>query len=122
MEEKRKSPRVKTAAVVSFRVQASRLAGGSRVKDISESGICIPSKTYFAPDSIIELEIRSDDLMEPIKVLAKVVRIANRDKGNFPFEVGLIFLELTPAKRYMLHEYLCRLIAQGGNKEIPWLD
>jgi len=122
MDEKRKSPRIRTSAVVSYKVQAARLAGGSRIKDISETGICIPSKVYFPVDSILELEIRSDDLEKPIKVLAKVVRIANRDKGKFSFEVGLLFLGVPPDQFDILHGYIRRLIAQGGSQDISWLD
>jgi hypothetical protein len=122
MDEKRKSLRARTGAVVSFKVQASRLAGGSRIKDISDSGICIPSKVYFAVGSILELEIRSDDLSEPVKTLARVVRVVNRDKGKFPFEVGLVFVHLPIAEQNMLHDYIRRAVAQGINQDISWLD
>ena len=119
--EKRKSPRIRSSALVSLKVESARLSVGSRVKDISEIGICIPSKTYFPVEAMLELEIRSDDLNEPIKIMAKVVRIINRDKGKFPYELGLVLLELPIDKRNILHDYICRLIAQGG-QEVSWLD
>jgi len=121
MEEKRKSPRVRVSAQVTLRLQAARLAGGSRVKDISETGICIPSKTYYAVGSLIELEVRAEDLSEPFKVLARVVRIANRDRSKFPFELGLVFLHLPVAERDFLHEYIKRSIVHG-DQDISWLD
>ncbi len=122
MENKRKSVRVTAFLVASFKVKNTRLAGGSRVKDISETGACVPSNHYFPVDSLIELEIRSDDLKEPIKALARVVRITNRNDGKFPYEVGLVFLDLPLVKRNILHDYIQRSIAQEGNKDIHWLD
>jgi len=122
MIEKRKSFRARTAAVVSFKVQLTRLAGGSRIKDISESGICLLVKSHLSIGTIIELEIRSDDLQGPLKIVAQVVRIVNRDKSNYPFEVGLVFLQLTIAKQRSIHDYISFLTAQGGDKSISWLD
>lgn len=122
MDDKRKSPRVKANGVVSFKVKSSRLAGGSRVKDISASGICIPSKSYFPVDSILELEVRSDDLKEPIKTLARVVRIAKRDKGNFQFEVGLEFIDFPIDQSYLLNEYMLRSKASETDQGTTWLE
>ena len=122
MEEKRKSPRVRANAVVSFKVKSAKLASGSRVKDISESGIGIPLKQYYSVNSILELEVRSDDLKEPIKATARVVRIANRDKGKFQFEVGVELLDFPFAKLNILHDYIQRIIAQGEDQDISWLD
>ncbi len=120
MGEKRKAPRARTIAVVSFKVQSARLAGGTRIKDISESGICIPSKLHFEVGSTLELEIRSDDLKVPVKTLARVVWIAPR-QGKFPFEVGLDFLQLPEDVHAVLRDYVRGLIDQG-QKDVSWLE
>lgn len=122
MEEKRKHPRIKANVLVSYKVKTSRLLGGSHIKDISESGIGLPSKHYFPIDTILELEVKSDDFKEPLKALAKVVRIANLNNNKFQFEVGVEFLDLTPARRNMLHDYISQAIAQGVDQNITWFD
>jgi len=122
MEEKRKSRRVRSNAVATFKVQSARLAGGSRIKDISETGVCLPSKHYFPIAAILELEIRSDDLNEPVKVLAKVVRVVKRDKGVFPFEVGLVFFELSAVNKDILHHFIRSIAARGESQDVSWID
>ena len=122
MENKRRSVRVTANSIVSFKVKDTRLAGGSRIKDVSETGACIPSNHYFPIDSLLELEIRSDDLKGSIKVLGRVVRITGRREGKFLYEVGLVFLDLPFDKRKMLQEYIQRFMAQGENKDVHWFD
>ncbi len=108
--------------VVSYKVKNTCLAGGLRLKNVSETGLCIPSKHYFPIDSLLELEIRSDDLKEPIKALARVARVTDRSDGKFRCEVGLVFLDLPLVKQNMLQDCIKRSIAQGGTKDITWLD
>ncbi len=115
MENKRKSVRVTASLVVSFKVKNTRLAVGSRIKDVSATGVCIPSKYYLPVDSLIELEIRSDDFKEPIKASARVVRVTNRSGSKFPYEVGLVFVDVPFDKRNILHDYIQRSIAREGN-------
>ena len=122
MDEKRRGPRVRANIVVNFKVKSIRLVGGSRIKDISVVGICLPSKHYFPVDSILDLEIRSEELKEPIKVSARVARISNRNSSKFQFEVGLDFLDLPLPKRDELNNYIQRVLAQGQNMDISWLD
>ena len=121
MENKRRGVRVRANAIVSFKVKTTRLVGGSRIKDISETGVCIPSKHFFNLDSILELEIRSEDLTEPVKILARVVRIAKRNKGKYQFEVGVEFLDSADVKQNLLQDYIRRSIAKG-DQDISWLD
>jgi len=123
MEEKRKSIRVRGSNLtVLFKVKNARLAGGSRIKDISEIGLCILSKYHFPVDSVLEMEIRSDNLKEPIKTLGRVVRIVNCNNSKFQFEVGIVFLDLSLANnRITLRNYIQRFMTQE-NQDINWLD
>lgn len=120
MENRRKSPRVKANLVVSFKVQTSRLVGGTRIKDISETGVCIPSKHYLPVGSLVEMEIRADDFKEPIKTMGRVVRIVNRNDNKFQFEVGLEFVNMSFANRNLLNSCIRHSIAHGGAQDAHW--
>lgn len=106
MEDKRKHVRVCANLVVILKVKNSRLARGSRTKDISETGICIPLNNYFPVGSLLELEMRSIDLKGPIRSLARVVRIAKLDDGYTPFEMGVEFIDFPVANRRIFSEYI----------------
>lgn len=121
-KNKRKNARIRANLAVLFKVKNTLLAGGSRIKDVSETGMCIPSKHNFPVDSLLELEIRSDDLQEPIKASAAVVRVTRRNDSEFPYELGIIFLDIPFDKWKMLQDYIRRSIAQGKNKDINLLE
>ena len=121
MEEKRKVSRIKVNAVVSYRIKNIRLAGGTRVQDISELGICIPTTQFIPVDSILELEIRSDDLKEPIKTLAKVTRVVHRSGGKYQFEVGLEFVDFPRVRLNELCDFIKISLAQV-NQDVSWFD
>jgi hypothetical protein len=122
MENKRKSARVNANLVVLVKVKNARMARGSRIKNVSETGVCIPLSHYFPVDSLLDLEIRSVDLMNPIKTSARVVRVVNRDNGEFPFEMGVVFLDIPIPNRNMLSDYISRTIAQRGDRDSNWLE
>ena len=121
MDEKRNRPRVRANAIVSFKVKTIRLVGSARIKDISETGICFPSKVYFPLDSILEVEVRSENLKNPIKASARVVRMTRRNNSKFPFEVGLQFLDIPIVNQSAFMDYIQLAIAQG-DQSIGWLD
>ncbi len=118
MENKRNKVRVKVNSVVLYKIKGALLGGGSRVKDISEAGACILSKHNFPVGSLLDLEIRRDDLKEPIKISAQIVRAVNRDDGQYPFELGLVFSNLSSIKQETLQEYIRCFMVQGENKSI----
>jgi len=114
MEEKRKNIRVRANFVALFKPQYTRLARGSRIKDVSETGVCVPAKNHFPVDTLLEVVIRSEDLKEPIQILARVVRIVECHNGNYPFEVGVVFLDLPLSNKNKLKEYIRHAIALEG--------
>ena len=91
---------------VTFRKIKSHLISGSCINDISETGICIPLNIKVSVGTIMELDIRLGDYKNKIKTLAEVVRITERIKDRYRFDVALEFLNLTYEKKIKLGEYL----------------
>lgn len=119
MENRRKNVRVEANLIVLLKASNTRMARGSRIKNVSETGICVPLNHYFPVDSLIELEIRSVYFEESIKASARVVRVANRDNNISSYEVGAVFLDIPdPANRYVLYEYIRRSIASLGESNL----
>jgi c-di-GMP-binding flagellar brake protein YcgR len=108
MENKRKSNRGKGIGFsnASFRKPYSCLLSSSRIKDISETGVCLPLNLYFPVDSILEIGIRLENFNNTIRTLARVVRISPQLNSRFRFEAGLKFLELPPTNKNMLRDYI----------------
>jgi len=89
------------------------LSSGSRIKNISETGLCFLSSSYIPVESIVEMEIRTDDLPGPMKIWARVVKTANLNDSKFKFELGVVFLDIDYdyVKRKALHDYIERHVA-----------
>jgi hypothetical protein len=122
MSDKRKAVRVRANIVANFKVKAVRLAGGSRVKDISEVGLCLPSKHHFDVNAILELEIRAEDLQEPVKTTARVVWIRNISSSKYNFEVGLEFMDMLPAQKNVIHKFVQGVLSRGESRDVAWMD
>ena len=112
MENRRKSKRVSSNLVVIFRVKSSRLASGSRIKDISGTGVCIPLNHYFPVGSLIELEMRAYHLKGPIKASARIVRTSIQENSMSKFEMGIEFIDFPAAHRNRLNEYIHQAMLQ----------
>jgi c-di-GMP-binding flagellar brake protein YcgR len=122
MKEQRRYVRIDKTFAVSFHKVKGLLHSGTRTKDISEGGVCLPLDQYFCVDSLLEIEIRCDDFKGPLKALVRIVWIVNRYNSEFPFEAGLEFLEIPPVQRDILRDYINRYVAEGGQQEIRWID
>jgi hypothetical protein len=117
MKEKRRSARVRANGVVSFSFKSVHSANAARIVDISEGGLCIASTEHLPVNAVVELEISSDLLREPLKTSARVVRIVNRSRGKFQYEVGLEFLDLSFANWNIIRDFIMRSMAQGYNQK-----
>lgn len=122
MENRRKHVRINKSLEVSFHKAKDFLRSGARNKDISESGICLPTAQYFPVGSILEVEISLVDFKAPVKVVARVMWVAKKDNSQFPFEVGLEFLEILPAQRDMLRDYIKHNLPEKGQEGMRWVE
>ncbi len=103
IENKRKSARGSVSIKVSYRKAESILVSASRIKDISETGICLLLDLNLPLDSIVELNIPFEDFKSSIKTTARVVRLSPRSGNSGPrFEVGLEFPDLPIPQRNMI--------------------
>ena len=119
MPNQRKSTRRSVNLNVSFRKVKSYLISGSRIKNISETGMCIPLNLYFPVDSLLEVGFPLHEFKNSIKTLARVVRVSDRNNSRYRFDVGLEFLNLPADKRNMIREYIHSSLPQEPQKDIP---
>ncbi len=121
VENQRRHVRISKSLEVSFRAVKGFLRSGTRNKNISESGICLPISQHFSVGSLLEMEISSDDFKAPIKALARVAWITNHSDVKFPFEAGLEFLEISPDQRDILRDYINHHSTEDGQQGMRWL-
>jgi len=106
MENKRKAPRGNVNLKASLRKIKKSLSSGSRITDISETGMRMPLNLYFPVDSLLEVEIIFEDLNISILTLARVARITERNNSRYRFDVGFEFLNLPLEKQDLLRKYV----------------
>jgi len=119
MDDRRKSARKDANLKISFRKMKHYLFSGSRVKNISEIGICMPVNINIPVGSLLEVEIVFDEINTSMYALARVVRVDERDNSRYRFDMGLEFLNLTPEKQNTLRDYIHRSMAQVKHKNDP---
>ena len=117
MSERRRHPRISKPVNVTHRMLQQALRAGSRIKNISESGIRIPIIRKLEPGTTIQLEIRLVEFQEPIVTMGKVIWLRTRNDVDYPFEAGIKFLELSLADRNKIRNSL----SKGGHAEIEWI-
>ena len=111
MENKRIFPRKSVGLTVTFRKTQSYLLTGARIKDISETGMCMPSNLFYPIGHLIEIDILLDEYKISIKTKARVARLTDLTNNRYRFDVGLEFLELASQERNILREYIQRSLA-----------
>lgn len=89
MSENRKAVRLNASLEVSFRKLKALMRSGGRIKNISETGICMPLTQQFEVGSALEMEIRSMHFKSPVKAVVKVAWVKQTNNPKFPFEAGL---------------------------------
>ena len=118
MPENRQSIRVNKSLVVSYRIKNQYIGSGSRSKNISIIGICLPSFQNLEPRVILELEISLGEDKKPIKTIGEVMWVRRQDNEQFPFEVGIKFVKMDDSTRNKIIDF----IAKESNTEIKWID
>ena len=121
MDNKRKTSRVIARLEGTVSKDKRLILYAARIKDVSETGICVQLKQYFEVGALLEIEVRSDEFRVPLKGTTRVMWIRHRDSQRFPYEAGLQFVEILPADRAKLCGYVLHSLQRGG-KDIPWLD
>ena len=100
MDERRQYIRIDKSTAVSYRVLEQFLGSGSRSKNISEGGICLPLHQRFGVGVVLELKIHLAELSQPILAIGKVVWLEEKKEDvNFPFELGIQFIKISPADK-----------------------
>lgn len=117
IQERRQHVRISQSLEVSYWASKQLLRFSSRSVDISRGGICLPVLQRLEAGTIIQLEIRSPEVRKPIVATAKVVWLKEKRNRQFPFEIGIKFIEITPSDSKVL-DGLCKKLEDEHSADI----
>lgn len=101
--EKRKAQRIPHRAPVTFLVRGTREAKSAISENISTGGIGLIHDSFIPPDTVLMFEVSI--LSQPFNTAGKVAwswPVPHSDR----YRLGVSFLELDPARRNYLTEYV----------------
>lgn len=121
MEERRKYIRINESLAVHYQILKAFMKSGSRSKDISGGGICFPVLQNIPVGTILELEIESPQIVRSIKATGMVKWIKKRENLQFPYEIGVEFINIDSTDRNNLINYIKERAKDKESPDIDWL-
>ncbi|MDP2923213.1 MAG: PilZ domain-containing protein [Candidatus Omnitrophota bacterium] len=112
MEEHRKYIRINKALIVRFKISKNHLGMSSRSEDISEDGVRLFTLQRLEPGMILDLNFHLQESAEPIAVKGRVVWQNDRKNIYFPSAIGIQFVEIQPADRNRIRDYVNKVSAE----------
>lgn len=100
MEERRKSPRIETNALID--IAGTEVLMFHRIRDISMGGVCIETESLEPVGSEVELVINFPDLDEVIETKGVVVWSHEEPRPG----MAIKFVDLTEEDKMVLRRYL----------------
>lgn len=123
MKERREYIRLGEYLKVAYKILDSKNAqSGSLVEDISGGGIRLPVKNRLWPGAVLELEITLPGVNEPVKASGEVVWFQVRNDADYPFVVGIKFINIDPFERGKILNYIRKRIEEKSGPDIEWLE
>lgn len=117
MQERRQYIRIDKSLSISYQKLSDYMRSPSRSKDISETGLRLYVFHRLEPGTTLKLWIDFKDAKEPIVAIGEVVWLNRRNDAENPFEVGIKFVEINPANRDKLINFIK---SKKESKEIDW--
>ena len=122
MDEHRQYVRINRFLEIHYRILKSMMKTGSSSKDISAGGICFPVFQNMQPGTILELEIDSEEIGGHIKATGEIRWIRKKEDIHYPYEIGIAFININPADRDKLINYVKERSKDRGPGKIDWLQ
>jgi c-di-GMP-binding flagellar brake protein YcgR len=94
MQERRQHIRISKFLTISYEVLDQFIKGGSRSKNISGGGLCMPLIQRLKPGTLLKLEIRLVEFSKPIVATGKVIWLSEKREAQFPFIGGVEFVKI----------------------------
>ncbi|MFC1658414.1 PilZ domain-containing protein [Candidatus Omnitrophota bacterium] len=104
-KNRRHHVRVSKNLEISYQVINDVLRYGSHSMDVSKGGIRFPAIQRLKPETVMELEIRLQDIVKPIAATGEVVWLSRKKSGQFPYEVGVKFIQISSIDVEILSSY-----------------
>jgi len=118
MAELRKYIRVNKNIHVTYSIVNQILKSSARSQDVSEGGICIPSKLRFDKGIVLALDISLPGEGKPIKAQGEVVWLREVNNFRFPFMLGVKFVSIDSSDLDKIRDFIQRLPPQ----DIQWME
>jgi Tfp pilus assembly protein PilZ len=122
MEDKRRYIRVNKSLTIGYRPLKSFYRSGSRCKNISEGGICLPIFQSFEIGTQLELEIVSEESPRHITAIGKLVWITRKEDHEYPFEAGIEFIKILPDELDKLRVLIKTLVKKEDATKLRLLE
>lgn len=119
MSERRQYIRISKSLEIEYRPVSKLMGSRSRSTDISRAGIRLPIIEKFDPGTLLKLDIRFVGL-KPISVVGEVIWMNEKKDGDFRFEIGIRFVNITHYDREALNSVIQKLEDKGSG-EVRWL-
>ena len=103
MKERRRHLRINKSLFLTYRSLRDYLTSSSKSVDVSPGGIRFPVRRRLEAGTVLKMEIHSRKPGRVIPLTGTVVWVNEVTGGRFPFEVGVRFLEISPADLDTLH-------------------
>lgn len=118
MAELRKHIRVNKKIHVTYSIVNQILKSSARTEDVSEGGICIPSKLRFGRGIVLALDITLPGENKVITAEGEVVWLKEVKNLRFPFMLGVKFVSIDPIDLEKIRDFIMRLPSQ----DIQWME
>lgn len=97
--------------------------GDATSLNISEGGISFPVNQQLLPGLVLEISIKFPGSEEEVDITGEVVWVKKSDTHNFPFVVGLRFINISPEDRDRIYYYVHKKLEQTDKTDdIGWIE
>jgi c-di-GMP-binding flagellar brake protein YcgR len=122
MDERRHLVRVGKMAEINYSIADAYLKSGTRSKNISSEGMCLPMIQRLEPGTVLDIEIKLAQDKQPIRAVAQVVWLNPRDDHRYPFEAGVKFIEINETEKAKIKEVLSRSGFPENDSDVRWME
>ncbi|MBN3037991.1 MAG: PilZ domain-containing protein [Candidatus Omnitrophica bacterium] len=118
-EERREYIRKSGSLEVSYQLERTFIKSDAHSVNVSGAGIRLTTNQRLEPDTLIKLEICSKEINQCIKATGKVVWIEETQGKEYPYEMGVEFVNISRGTLETLKDIMSRL-GKEDSDHIRW--
>lgn len=122
MEERRNYKRADDALKIVYKVvDIADYDQGAITKNISGGGICFSSRQRLSKGDLLDMQISLPKMPKAIKAVGKIVWVSDSGKLQFPYIMGIHFIDIDPLDKGKILNYV-KSSASDGESGVQWID